>query len=323
MENEEELFGKISDYYSGEENGKIVKQELEQNSETRELFHWIDLFWNRLKPNVWNSGNIQKRTHEKIKLGQLSEPPFLMRAVKYAAAVLLALSVSGIAYYYIRENAQLIEVVSGTGEVKLVELPDGSKVWLNTQSSLRYPKKFKGRLREVIMNGEIYFNVKHDQEHPFIVHSDHVQVRVLGTGFLVSDHSNEPVVGTYLSHGSIELDFKELKKSMRLVPGDEVSYDKNTSNINKVNKPDSTLDSWRFGKLSFYNESLLEVARKLERKFGKEILIPDENVGGMKFTADFESETLEQILEFFSVGAQLEYQTTEKGYVITKNKKPM
>ena len=233
------------------------------------------------------------------------------------AAVLLALSVSSIAYYYFRGNVQLIEVTSGIGEVKVVGLPDGSKVWLNAQSSLRYPEKFKGELREVTMNGEIYFKVMHDNEHPFIVHSEHIQVSVLGTDFLVSDHANEPVIDTYLAEGTIELELKELKKTIRLVPGDEVSYDKKTLTFVRVNNPHLSIDSWRFGKLSFYNESLFEIARKLERKFGKDIRI-DEDIGNMKFTADFESENLEQILEFFSVGSQLKYRTTENGYMITK-----
>lgn len=316
MESDNQCFGKIAEYYSGEKDREVLKKELESDPKAKELFHWIDLFWNRLKPRAWNPENIQKRTCEKIEVGQPPESLFRLRAVKYAAAVLLALSVSGIAYYYLSGNVQLIEVTSGIGELKVVDLPDGSKVWLNAQSSLRYPEKFKGELREVTMNGEVYFQVKPDNGHPFIVHSDHIQVSVLGTRFLVSDHANEPVIHTYLAEGGVELELKELKKSMRLVPGDEVSYDKKALTFVRQNNPHLSIDSWRFGKLSFYNESLFEIARKLERKFGKVVRV-DENVGNMKYTADFESETLEQILEFFSVGSQLHYETIEKGYMIT------
>ncbi|MGV8138427.1 MAG: FecR family protein [Mangrovibacterium sp.] len=318
MKSEKEFFEKVSEYYSGEKNQEVLKNELESDLKASELFHWIDLFWNKLNPKIWNTENIQKRTQEKIQTGQHPGSLFGLRAVKYAAAVLLALSVSSLVYYYYsRGNVQLIEIASGTGEVKVVTLPDGSKVWLNAQSSLTYPKEFKGQFRKVSMNGEIYFNVKHDNEHPFIVQSDHIQVKVLGTDFLVSDHINEPVIDTYLAKGSIDLELKKLKKTMRLVPGDEISYDKESLTFVKLNNPNLSIDSWRYGKLSFYNESLFEIARKLERKFGKEIRV-DENVGDMNFTADFESETLEQILKFFSVGSQLQFTTTEKGYRITK-----
>ena len=314
---EDQLFEKISEYYSGENNREVLKKELESDPRSKELFHWIDLFWNRLNPKTWNSENIQKRTHEKIKVQQSPGSLFRLRAVRYAAAILLALSISSIAYYYFDGNVQMIEMTSGIGEGRVADLPDGSRVWLNAQSSLRYPEKFKGEFREVIMNGEVYFKVKHDGEHPFIVQSDHIRISVLGTDFLVNDHDNEPAVDTYLAEGSIELEIKQLKETMKLVPGDEVTYDKKTETFVKVNNPYLSIDSWRFGKLSFYNESLFEIARKLERKFGQVIRV-DETIGNMKFTADFESETLEQILEFFSVGYQLKYATTENGYMITK-----
>ncbi len=318
MENEDQLFGKISEYYSGEEGKEVLKKELESDPATNELFHWIDLFWNRLNPRPGSSENIQKRTHEKIVIVQRAVPSFLLRAVKYAAIILLALFVSGIAYYYFRGNVQFIEVASGTGEIKEIELPDGSKAWLNAQSSVSYPEQFKGERREVTMDGEVYFKVKRDEEHPFIVHAGHIQVKVLGTTFLVSNYANEPVINTYLAKGSIELELEELKKTMRLVPGDKVSYDRKTLVVTKVNDPHWELDSWRFGKLSFYNESLFEIARKLERKFGKEIHIPDEHIGNMKYTADFEAEDLEQILKFFSEGSHIKYIRTENGYVLTK-----
>lgn len=314
---ENQFFEKVSEYYSGEEDHERLKKDLESDSGSKELFHWIDLFWNRFKPKTENTENIQKRTYEKISAGQPPESLFGLRAVKYAAAVLLALSVTSVAYYFFRGNVQLIEVASGIGEMKEVELPDGSKMWLNAQSYVRYPEKFKGELREVTMKGEVYFEVEQNKQHPFVVHSDHIQVKVLGTAFLVSDHVNEPVISTYLAKGSIELELKELKKTMKLIPGDEVSFDPKALTYTRINNPHLSVDSWRFGKLSFYNASLFEIARKLERKFGKEIVV-DETIGNTKFTADFESETLEQILDFFRVGSQLQYATTESGYIITK-----
>lgn len=318
MENEDQFFGKISEYYAGEESKEVLREKLESEPETKELFHWIDLFWNRINPRVWHSENIQKRTQEKINRGQRPAPSFLLRIVQYAAIVLLALSISGIAYYYSRENVQVIEVTSGTGQIEVVELPDGSKAWLNAQSSLRYPEKFNEKLREVTMGGEVFFKVKHDKEHPFIVYSDHIQVKVLGTSFLVSNYTNDPGIHTYLEKGSIELKLIELDQSIKLIPGDQVSYDKGASTVTKLNNPHAMLDSWRFGRLSFYNETLFEIARKLERKFGKEIQIPDKNVGNLNYTADFESENLEQILKFFSEGSHIKYITTETGYMIIK-----
>ncbi|MGV8091103.1 MAG: FecR family protein [Mangrovibacterium sp.] len=320
MENKEQLFGKISEYYSGEEHREAIEKELERSPESRELFRWIDVFWNKFNPRPGRSGIIQYRTHKKIEESREFKPFSRLRVVKYAAMILLALGISGIIYYYFPENVNMTEVMSGTGEVKEVKLPDGSKVWLNAQSSLRYPEAFKGDLREVTMTGEVYFEVKHNPECPFIVSSGPVQVKVLGTSFLVSNYANEPVIDAYLAEGRIEMELKELKKTMELIPGDEVTFNKLTSAIAKVNHPHSVLDSWRFGKLTFYNETLFEIARKLERKFGKEIRISDGTVGNMKYTADFESETLEQILEFLDKVSEVTYEPIENGYMITKNR---
>lgn len=313
---ENQFFDRISEYYSGEKDQEALKKDLESDPKTKELFHWIGLFWDKLRPGTWNTENIQKRTRAKIEARQSPGSLFRLGAVKYAAAVLLALAIGSAAYYF-AGSVQMIKVSSGVGDMKVVELPDGSKVWLNAQSLLIYPEKFKGRRREVTIKGEAFFKVKHDSDHPFIVHSDHMQAKVLGTSFLMNDHVNEPVSDTYLTEGSIDLELKELEKTIRLVPGDKVSYNKETSTVVRINNPHLSIDSWRFGKLSFYNETLFEIGRKLERKFGREILV-DENIDSMKFTADFESESLEQILEFFHVSSRLDYKPSKNGYRITK-----
>lgn len=313
---ENQFFDRISEYYSGEKDQEALKTELEADPKSKELFHWIGSFWDKLRPRTWNTENIQIRTRAKIETERPPRALFRLGAVKYAAAVLLALAIGSAAYYF-AGSVQMIKISSGVGEMKVVALPDGSKVWLNAQSVLIYPEKFKGQWREVTIKGEAYFKVKHDSDHPFIVHSDHMQAKVLGTSFLMDDHVNEPVSGTYLTEGSIDLKLKKLKKTIRLVPGDKVSYNKETLTVTRINNPNLSIDSWRFGKLSFYNETLLEIGRKLERKFGREILV-DENIDSMKFTADFESESLEQILEFFHVSSRLDFKPSKNGYIITK-----
>lgn len=318
MGNKGKLFEKISDYYLGEENTETIKKELEKSAEANELFHWIDFFWNKFNPRPGCSASIQHRTQVKIRKIPDAKHFFRLRAVKYAAIILLALGIGGVTYFYSGEKTRLVEAVSGTGEIKEIELSDGSKVWLNARSSITYPENFRGKFRKVNMTGEVYFEVKHDEEHPFIVSSGMIHVKVLGTSFQVKNYANEPRINTYLAKGSIELKLEDLKKTMELIPGDEVIFDKSTLAVTKTNHPYSVFDSWRFGKLSFYNESLFEIARKLERKFGKEIHISDEAIGNLSFTADFEMETLEQILTFFSEVSDVSYKTIGNGYLISK-----
>ncbi len=318
MENKEQLFDKISDHYSGEGDKETLRRELAGDPGTKDLFNWVDLFWNNLKPRSGHSECIQKQTHKKIERIKHPAFSFQLKIVKYAAIVLLVLCITGIAYYYSWENIPMIVASSSTGQVKTVELPDGSKVWLNAKSSISYPKKFRGKLRKVTVKGEVYFKVKHDIAHPFVVYSNFIEVKVLGTSFMVSNYDNEPTVDTYLSEGSVELELKKIKKVIKMIPGDEVFFDKKTDAIIKENRPHSVFDSWRYGKISFYDESLYKIVRELERKFGKIIHIRDESIGNMKYTADFGSENLEEILNFFSESSNIKYKVIKNGYIITK-----
>jgi ferric-dicitrate binding protein FerR (iron transport regulator) len=319
MEEEKQLFNKISDYYSGEENTETLKEELENAPGTKELFHWIDLLWNNLAPKSADSGRrIQQRARDKLKFVKHATSSFMLRAVKYAAVVLLALSIGGIVWFFSGEDVRMITADTKIGEIKIINLPDGSKAWLNAQSSISYPEHFNKKLREVTIDGEVYFEVEHDKEHPFIVHSTLVNVKVLGTSFMLSNYANEPIIYTYLAKGRVDLELKKSEKVVKLVPGDEVFYDKQTSVVTKGTNSGFVDDAWRFGKISFYNESLYEIARKLERKFGKEIRIQDEEVGNMKYTADFDSENLEQILKFFSKVSGITYRKTKNGYLVIK-----
>lgn len=318
MENKEQLFDKISAYYSGDENKDAIKKELEQSQESKELLHWVNVLWYKFNPKPGRSASIQHRTQIKIEKIPDAGYFFRLKVVKYAAVILLALCLSGITYYYSGQNTSLITLVSGTGEVREVVLPDGSKVWLNARSSLQYPEKFNKKFREITMTGEVYFEVNHDPQHPFVVSSGLVQVKVLGTRFLVSNYDNESEINTYLSEGCVELELTELKKTMELTPGDEVVFNRETLAVTKVNHPRAAPDSWRFGKLTFYNETLYEIARKLERRFGKEILIADDAVGNMNYTADFDDESLEQILRFLDEGSAITFKKVGNGYMLTK-----
>ncbi len=318
MENKKDFFNRVSDYYSGEGDQEALKTDLTKDHEENRLFQWIDRFWTSLVPKTNNVDRIREKTIRKIE--QADRPPqnFRIRVMKYAAVVFLALGIGSILYYYSssREDVRMIQALSGIGQVKIIDLPDGSKAWLNAQSTITYPEKFVGDRRDIRIDGEVYLEVKHDQEHPFVVHSEYVNVKVLGTSFMISSYDEDPIVGTYLALGSIEMEVPGINKTMKLIPGDEVSYEKATQSITCKHHSGTDIDSWRFGRISFYNEPLTNIARKLERKFGVEIQIPDKNIQNMKYTVDFDTERLEQILNFLSEGSSIRYKKTGTVYMI-------
>ena len=323
MESKNQLLNKIADYFLGEGNKESLRNSLESTSESKEFFQWANSFWNVMKPEINHTQRIKELTKQKIDVKPQSIASFHFGVIKYAAVILLALMVGGTVYFYSKKDVEFIEVASGVGQMEEVELPDGSKAWLNAQSKLIYPSTFDGNYREVNMTGEVYFEIETDTRHPFIVSSDYVKIKVKGTSFLVSSYANEPVVKTYLKGGSVELEITESGKILKMIPGDDVTYIKEQKKVTWENKPGANIDSWRYGDISFYNESFFEIARKLERKFGVEIIFPEQELGNMKLTAEFETEGLEEIIGILCELSGVNLKRNGNQIIISKNEMPM
>ena len=142
-------------------------------------------------------------------------------------------------------------------------LPDGTKVWLNSASSLRYPTQFTANQRIVELDGEGYFEVAHDRSKPFIVTSKGQQVKVLGTRFNISSYDNEPGTLTTLVQGSIELSSNSVKTKVILKPGQQALLTDSGLEIHPVQT--ATFTSWTENEFSFKGAPLSKVMRQLER----------------------------------------------------------
>ena len=144
-----------------------------------------------------------------------------------------------------------------------VRLPDGTKVWLNAASTLRFPSSFARLVnrRVELLSGEAYFEVAKDKKHPFIVKTDQQEVEVLGTHFNVNSYDEESVIKTTLLEGSIKvhsnLGFKILK------PGEEATLTNNNFNV-KITDVEETI-AWKNGYFRFNNEKIENIMNKLSR----------------------------------------------------------
>jgi len=319
MTKHKQTIHKVSEYFSDKENQQNLRKELEQDPESSEIFSWVDSFWTKLFPE--SPGNVEKIKHltiNKTNQGTKSKGLVFWSFARYAAILLLVLSVSTVTYYFIGKEdiAKMITVSCGTGQVKSVDLPDGSKAWLNAQSQISYPEKFSEK-RDVQISGEVYFEVKHDEKNTFTVHSKVVDITVYGTRFMVSSYNEDPHVSTCLFEGSIAMEIPTIKKTLALTPGDVVTVEKSSMNISKESNVAEGLNKWISGGISFYNEPLSEIAKKLQRKFGEEVAIQGSQIQAMKLTADFEGENLDQILTYMCSYSGLKYEKTKKGYIIT------
>lgn len=166
-------------------------------------------------------------------------------------------------------------------------LPDGSKVWLNAASSLKYPSSFiKSDQRMVSLNGEAYFEISTDKARPFIVHSASQEVKVLGTHFNINAYSDEPETTTTLIEGAVSIsplinDVADFTAERRLKPGDQALRNNSGIRIKHVDTEEAI--AWKNGQFVFSSESITAVMRKISRWYNVDISY-EGNVSDLKFT---------------------------------------
>ncbi len=206
------------------------------------------------------------------------------------------------------------------GKIFDVELSDGTLVHLNSGTKIRYPVKFlKGQKREVFIEGEAYFKVAKDKEHPFVVNADAVAVEVLGTEFNISSYREDQEVRTVLVEGSVSLSNSiDTKDNLMLIPGQKAAWNKKAAST-KIEEVDVDIyTSWIKGELVFRNSSFQGMAKKLERRYNISIqnnnLLLRDRILNARFNVDVES--IEDVLNSINEIQAFEYKITGHKIVI-------
>lgn len=210
-----------------------------------------------------------------------------------------------------------ITVEAPIGTRTIVDLPDGSKVWLNSGSRLFYSAVFANNQREVVLEGEGFFEIKKDS-NPFYVKNSGPTVKVYGTRFNVNDYADEDHVVVALEEGSVALE-KDGEERF-LVPGEVSVYNRENQKLSIQHQNLEPFLSWREGKLIFRNTHLDEIVRVLQRQYNVVFEFEDPTLASYQYNATFRNESLEQILQLLKVSApQMQFEYT-KAY-LTKDGK--
>jgi len=202
-----------------------------------------------------------------------------------------------------------------------VVLSDGTHVFLNSGTTLRYPVQFlKGFDRSVFLTGEAYFDVAKDKEHPFAVHANELDIKVLGTKFNVSHYPEDTNINTVLVEGSVELHTKgedgESGEGTLLKPGFKAEWRKAANNIAIENVDTQIYTAWVQGKLVFRNTPFRKIRQALERKYNVTIKNKNKNLDKQLFDATFDIETIEEVLESFSKSYAIDYRIEDNEVII-------
>ncbi|WP_127132826.1 FecR family protein [Pseudoflavitalea rhizosphaerae] len=221
-----------------------------------------------------------------------------------AAAVVALLGLGGFYFFNSRSAAPgLVAVwkeVETNTDVRESRLPDGSKVWLNAGSSIRYDTAFSNGKREIWLKGEAYFDVAQQQAKPFEVHTGDITTQVLGTAFNIDAYDSSSRITVIVKSGKVAVRnadkiLSQLLPDQRIVCRADGSFSKDSTAAHDMM-------AWTSGQLIFRDMKFSDVAKRLERKFRAELIFRDASIGNCSITASFTpSTTLEEILDMLAL----------------------
>lgn len=240
----------------------------------------------------------------------------MLRRLERAAAILLLPLLGFTAWLLAHVGGELdsmVEIHSTTGLVSCVTLPDNTRVWLNSDSYLRYPARFS-KERRVTLYGEGYFNVAKDARHKFVVEAHSTEIEVYGTEFNVEAYDDDCIRTTLVS-GRVGVKYDDRhhhRQTVRLMPDQQAIYNANTGFM-YLNEADVTCNtSWKEGRIVLNNTLLEDALRMIGNKYNVQFLITDDRLRGNKFTGTFSNQSLDVILRYFNISSNIRFKQLDE-----------
>lgn len=244
---------------------------------------------------------------------------FIREFLKVAAVVVLTL---GVGFYFLQQRDEmsqdtpLLSVTVPAGQRANLILPDGTSVWLNARTELKYPGTFTGATREVELNGEAYFDVTKNKDNPFIVHTKKCDIEVLGTSFNVEAYGDSEDFFTSLMEGSLRVtDRKKKTNSLLLEPNQLTTFRDGVLIREKIT--DYDYYRWREGLVCFRNMGFEELIRRFEKCYGIQIRIENKKLAEYAFSGKFRiSDGIDSALRVLQRDAPYTFERSEDDSII-------
>jgi len=242
-------------------------------------------------------------------------------------AAVLAIALAAVLLYnrgnIFSTQPDLLNVQTKAAEVKTIVLADGSTVKINAGSSLKYPARFKNDTREVYLSGEAFFEVQKDAAHPFIVHTEQLAVKVLGTQFDVKAYKNDTFTETTLIRGKVSVSLENNSdQTFILKPNDKFILSNGKGSVSQLTLfngagADKIVETaWLNHELIFKNNRFDEVAKLFERWYGIKVNFKEPELKAIQFTGHFEKESLTEALNVLKLIENFNYSVKGKNVYI-------
>jgi len=297
--------------------------------EMQTLESWVresdeNLAYYRQLKNIWEATEVLPISTEKVLEKVMKRIDSGHKGISFwyffqkAAAILFIPLLISMLWMNFGKNSKTVnssitcnKVIAAFGTFSILELPDGSKVWLNSGSSLQYPDRFNNDDRTVYLIGEAYFDVHSDETKPFLVSTPYFTVEATGTKFNVRAEKNFRSPSVTLVEGKIAVRKTNPVKKNGLItflqPNQHMTYDTLTNHVAILTEDTYKYIAWKDGKLVFRNDKISEVARRISLQYNVDIEIKGDKIKQYRYRATFENEPLSELLRLLKISSPIGY----------------
>ncbi len=320
MKNPDQLYNLITGNMAPEQK-QAIYSEIKKDENPKNLFKKAKMIWalmssSRKAPDHKIEASY-RNIHERIFSRRMifSIPGYL----KYAAILILLIGLPALTFYLGRQSntgfdpaIRNTSVVAERGQISKVILPDSSVVWLNSGTVLTYDHDYGYKNRDLQVEGEAYVTAAKNKDLPMMVASGDLRVKVLGTRFNVNGYPEEESIKVILEAGQVELLNSSVKKfRYQMEPGQVAKFIRRTGEVLIRDVRAQNYTNWKNGELIFVETPMDEVIMRLERKFDIETEIKNPDIYKSVFTANFKTESLEEILDYVRYSCPFTCQITK------------
>lgn len=301
------------------QDSQVPVDESEQR-QLRQLTKKINLHYRLKKYDTAGAFSQVKSRIRGEKLKAISRS-MALRALKIAAAVILALIIGSAAYYVGQRqlgSTHMAGVTVDDAGLSQIELSDGTLVTLNRDTKINYPDQFANDIREVSIEGEAFFEVTPNPNKPFIIRAGEATVKVLGTSFSVNAYPENDRVEVIVASGKVEVSKLANLHKITLDPGDKGTFINSSKQLTKSLNDDPNFLAWKTRTFVFNETALADVIKQLNKVYRVQISLPDHQRDELLLNAHFEKETLDFILEVISNTHGLKVEKRGGHYLLSK-----
>lgn len=303
--------------------------------EVHQLLALLDTpnIWDQWTKEIWEESSdtintrVEQKMLEEIRKSTRKTNTRKTRILWTVAASLAILVLSGLSFFLVKKepvhNAYKNMVVSvAKGQKAAITLPDGSKVWINSDTELSYGTRFNDKERCIELTGEAYFEVAKRENCPFIVQVGEIGVKALGTAFNVKGYADEEEITTVLLNGKVEV-YNAFER-MQLLPGQCLAYNRKQSLMKKTNVSDiQTFILWKNDSFAFEDQPLVSITTVLSRQYNVVFKFTDESLKNYKYSGTIKNTSLQSMLQMFALTSPLSYEMQDSVIVLKVNKQTL